>query len=139
MLVTAIVLGIVVSIPSSEQQEPTQEQLDTARRVAESAFFEKAISSAGGFLTIYIHIDTGYMLENVDSIAWDYYFQCLYDIMLEKARSLGIPVENLMSKEHITWEFMLHVLAFYLGFESAKKTDLNIEETPFDMFGRAFK
>ena len=43
----------------------------------------------------------------------------------------------LMTKKHIKWEFRLHMIGYKLGFESCKDTDLNVEETPWEMFKRA--
>lgn len=49
----------------------------------------------------------------------------------------NIPIKNLMSVSHIRWEYCLHEMAFYLGFDAAKETNLNVEETPFSMIKRA--
>ena len=55
------------------------------------------------------------------------------------AKDKGIPTKNLMSVFHISWEFELHVIAYKAGFDSAVRTDLNVEETPWSMIWRAIK
>ena len=94
-------------------------------------------SSREGKETIIIHIDTKDALASVDEFSWNYYFECLYNNSVEEAKKHNIPLNNLMDTNHIAWEFNLHAIAYYLGFDAAITTDLNIDETLWTMIKRA--
>ena len=134
----AVCVGMIFSLTSSEKQVATPEQIQHAYDAAERAVLKEMNTNDASSFTIYIHIDTEDALDSVDEIAYPYYYQRLYDRTVEKANELNMPIDNLMSVDHIAWEFRLHALAFTFGFSAAKKTDLNIEETPWKMFRRAF-
>ena len=130
------VLTLVISIPSSDQLRPTKEQIEAAENEAEQAKYSVVYDSAGN-QTIHIQIQTEDVLNNVDYIARDHYYQSLYDKSVQIANEKGIPTENLMTVRHITWEFNFHVVAYHLDFESALVTDLDSDETPWSMLKRA--
>ena len=118
-----VILGVlccigvgVLFIPSSEKQEATQTQIDEANKAAGRAKLEIREDKNGNPATVDVHIDTKDVIDNVDNIADDYFYQSLYDRTVEEANKHGIPTKNLMSIEHIRWEFELHELAYYFGF-----------------------
>ena len=130
------VTALILSIPSSEQQQATNKQIEAAENEAERAEYIVGYDSAGN-QTIHIRIQTKDVLDNVDHIARGHYYQSLYNKTVEIANEKNVPIENLMTIWHITWEFELHVAAYHLDFESAIVTDLNSDETPWSMLKRA--
>ena len=132
------IFATILSIPSSEKQEATEKQINEARNEAKRADYKVKYNEEGKPSTVNISINTESVIDNVDSIARDYYYQALYDGTVKKANEYSIPVGNLMSVDHIRWEFSMHELAYYLGFDAATTTDLNIDETLFSMIRRAF-
>ena len=132
----AAIVVLFLSIPSSEQQQPTDNQIKAAEDAAKRAEYTLGTDSAGN-QTIHIHIDTKDVLDTVDPIAWGHYYQSLYNISVQQATANNIPVQNLMSCWHITWEFELHAFGYHLGYEAAGVTDLDSDETPWSIFKRA--
>ncbi len=126
----------VITIPSSEQMEATPKQIKEAQDAADRAELI-VVNKNKENVTINIDIDTKDAINAVDSIAKDYFYERLYERTVKKAKEENIPIKNLMSVSHIRWEYCLHEMAFYLGFDAAKKTNLNVEETPFSMIKRA--
>ena len=140
-LALGIILVSVLFIPSSQDPKaaPTSSEIEAARSAADQAELQVIEGDSDEYPTIYIHIDTGSVLETVDNNVYHYYYQRLYDRTVEMAKDKGIPTKNLMSVFHISWEFELHVIAYKAGFDSAVRTDLNVEETPWSMIWRAIK
>ena len=124
---------LITNLTSSEKQEATPEQIEKAIEAANQA----DVNPRNDNSTVDIKIDTEQVIDSVDEIAYEYYYQRLYERSLEVAEDNKIPLGNLMTKKHIKWEFRLHMIGYKLGFESCKKTDLNVEETPWEMFKRA--
>ena len=135
-----IVLSISLLV-GSEKQEATEEQIQHAIEAAGKSdhvsFNENNLPD--GNKECIITIDTKYILDSVDEIAYDEFYKALYDNYLEEAELFGVPNEKLMSERHIRWEFRAHIVAYYLNIPNAKTTDLNVDETFFSMDRRAFK
>lgn len=142
-LIVGILVGIavgslVVSIPSSEKIEPTESQIKEAESAANRAEYVVRSDSDGNPYTVDINIDTKDVIDSVDNIAMDYYYESLYERSVEIADEAGVPADNLMSSVHIAWEFEFHLAAYYVGIENARTTNLNVEETIFSMIKRLF-
>ena len=133
ILLGAAVITMVLSIPSSEEQRPTEEQLKAAEEAANKAKYTVNKNTS----SVEIHIQTQEILDSVPLIARNYYYQCLYNKSLEEAKEKNIPLDNLMTVEHIKWEFEMHELGYYFGFEACNQTDLNVDETLLSMIRRA--
>ena len=136
ILSVVFVAELILSIPSSEQQKPTDKQIEAAEKAADRAQYTIGHDSAGN-QTIHIHIDTKDAIDAVDCIARDHYYKSLHKKTVQMAKANNIPTDNLMTVSHIAWEFELHVHAYYLGIDSALQTDLDSDETPWSMFKRA--
>ena len=128
---------ILTNFTSSEKREATTEQISHAIDAANRAELEKRTSLDSNKSTIDIKINTQDVIDSVDEIAYDYYYERLYERTVEMANTYEMPTDNLMSVDHIRWEFQLHAFAHLLGHPSAAQTDLNVEETPWKMFERA--
>ena len=130
------IFAVILSIPSSEHQQPTEPQLESARKASDRAEVTMRTDDAGQPYTVDIHIDMKDTIASVDNIARDYYYECLYDRTVEMANEYNIPADNLMTIGHIRWEFQVHELGYWLGIENTFITDLNVEETLWTMIKR---
>ncbi len=50
-----------------------------------------------------------------------------------------VGTSNLSSVQHISWEFELHAFAYVLGHPAARETNLNYDETLWDMLWRVIQ
>ena len=131
-----VIIMSVVLLSSCSQNEPTEEQIQNAIYAAEKAQFNKR--EENGYTTLDIEISTQDTMDIVDFIAYDYYFDTLYDRYLEEADLLGIDNGKLMTEKHIKWEFQIHVIGQFLNHSSADPAELNVEETFWTIARRVF-
>lgn len=138
VLFVGMMVGCTVTLRSDTRQEPTQEQIEQAILAAEQAELEESKDNYGND-TIKIHIDTQHAIDNVDVLAYDHYYERLYERTLELAEFNGIKTEYLMDIKHIRWEYQWHAFAHSFGFDSAKTTDLDIDETRWTMIKKGWR
>lgn len=141
--ISILVIGVIgvfllTNLKSSEQQELTPEQVQSAVEAAERADIEEP-EKIGDSYTVDINIDTQDMLSSVDWAAYTLYYQQLYQLSIEKLNNAGNDTGNLMGVFHIRWEIEIHVIGFCLGIDSCKEANLDVEETPWSMFWRLFE
>ena len=109
--------------------EPSEEQIQNAVAATDFADIEERVNENGDIVTVDIHIQTQATMDAVDLIAYSYYYDALYEKYLDKANSLGVSHDILMTKGHIRWELQVHMIGQLLGHSSADPADLNIEES----------
>ena len=130
----ALAAFLLVNLTSSEQQVPTEEEVQAATAAADRAKPRLNDSKT----SIDIDFDTYDFKTSVSRNARDVFYDRLYERSLIEAKKHGIDESQLMSKWHIQWESEIHLLGYGI-FESSKETNLNVEETIFSIAGRAFK
>ena len=137
LILGLVVLGavLIVALTSCSPQQPTEEQIQQAIDAADRAYYHEA-ETEKGYSTFDIDIEIEDAIKSVDHVAYDYYYQALYEESIEFANSNNIPTDHLMTLEHIQWEYDLHRLGKALGSSNANTTELNYDETPLKMFLR---
>ncbi len=130
----ALAAFLLVNLTSSEQQVPTEEEVQAATAAADRAKPRLNDSKT----SIDIDFDTYDFKTSVSKNTRDVFYDRLYERSLIEAKKHGIDESQLMSKWHIQWESEIHLLGYGI-FESSKETNLNVEETIFSIAGRAFK
>ena len=130
----ALAAFLLVNLTSSEQQVPTEEEVQAAIDAADRADVDARPDNS----SVDIEFDTYDFKTSVSKNTRDVFYDRLYERSLIEAKKHGIDESQLMSKWHIQWESEIHLLGYGI-FKSSEVTNLNVEETIFSIAGRAFK
>ena len=134
-LVGLMGIALLCTLTSSEHQTPTEEQIKSAQEFAETSKFYVIEKED----TVVITFNAKDLLDNVDPIAMEYFYQRLYDKSLMEAQKNNLYGNNIMDVDHIRWETEWHICGYILGFSSATTIDLNYQETRGSLIYRGIK
>ena len=137
-VVGILILTLTGCSESTSEEKPTEEQLSQAKSAADHADYLPNSNTN----SIDIYIDLSDENQKFDVQASDAYFDRLYENMCNKASALDIPAENLMTRDHIEWEYNIHQKGYDSNFapiyDACKNVHLNVDETWWTLTGRTF-
>lgn len=134
VVIVAVILPLL-TLTSSEQQVPTEEQNAQAKEAANNA-------------EIYLEGDTvkiKFNQENnkFDPIASDAFIDELYNSMLAFAAEKGIDESNLMTKKHLRMEYNMHKIGYGIPIapisNACEEIEFDKNDTILSMIGRGLR